>query len=207
MMGYLDRLKAANSEQCPPLPLSKPPKAPYGSFDTRDGARFQKITPLVRPADDAATASCWWLIHYPDRDSAEVASYPLATHAEILERHPEAIAAEPIHQVALEPAQTSCNTCTHVTGRGGCGVPVAAGLSNLPGVIRYRPDQGATCPVWLVAIPVDLEHLIRRAGTYWEYSPEDYDLVRYVARRDPDGLRLSLESDPLQPFYHHKEIK
>ncbi len=44
-------------------------------------------------------------------------------------------------------------------------------------------------------IPSDLEHLIRRAGTYWEYSPEDYDLVRDLARRDPEGLRRALESD------------
>lgn len=44
-------------------------------------------------------------------------------------------------------------------------------------------------------IPDDLERLIRRAGTYWEYSPEDYALVRDLARRDPDGLRLALESD------------
>lgn len=41
----------------------------------------------------------------------------------------------------------------------------------------------------------DLENLIRRAGTYWEYSPEDYALVRDLARRDPEGLRLALESD------------
>ncbi len=44
-------------------------------------------------------------------------------------------------------------------------------------------------------IPAELEHLIRRAGTFWEYSPEDYALVRDLAQRDPDGLRLALESD------------
>lgn len=44
-------------------------------------------------------------------------------------------------------------------------------------------------------IPDDLENLIRQAGTYWEYSPDDYALVRDLARRDPDGLRLALESD------------
>lgn len=44
-------------------------------------------------------------------------------------------------------------------------------------------------------IPDDLENLIRRAGTFWEYSPEDYALVRDLAQRDPDGLRLALESD------------
>lgn len=46
-------------------------------------------------AGDTATASRWWLIHYPDRDPVEVACCPEATHAEILERHPDAVAAEP----------------------------------------------------------------------------------------------------------------
>ena len=46
-------------------------------------------------AGDTATASRWWLIHYPDRDPLEVACCPEATHAEILERHPDAVAAEP----------------------------------------------------------------------------------------------------------------
>lgn len=46
-------------------------------------------------AGDAASASRWWLIHYPDRDSVEVACYPDATYAEILERHPDAVATEP----------------------------------------------------------------------------------------------------------------
>jgi hypothetical protein len=44
---------------------------------------------------DTAIASRWWLIHYPDRDPVEVSCCPEATHAEILERHPDAVAAEP----------------------------------------------------------------------------------------------------------------
>ena len=44
---------------------------------------------------DKATVSRWWLIHYPDRDPVEVACCPEATHAEVLERYPDAIAAEP----------------------------------------------------------------------------------------------------------------
>jgi hypothetical protein len=44
-------------------------------------------------------------------------------------------------------------------------------------------------------LPPDLEHLIVRAGVYWEYSPDDYALIREVARRDPEGLRLALVTD------------
>jgi hypothetical protein len=101
-MGYLDRLKMLNSENCLPSPLSKPPKAPLGSFDSTHGARFQKITTLVRPADDAATASIWWLIHYPGRTERE-ACYPPATQAEMLAWHPDAVAAEPFAPTIRQP--------------------------------------------------------------------------------------------------------
>ena len=54
-------------------------------------------------AGDTATASRWWLIHYPDRDPVEVACCPEATHADILERHPDAVAAEPFTLTIRQP--------------------------------------------------------------------------------------------------------
>jgi hypothetical protein len=53
---------------------------------------------------DTATASRWWLIHYPDRDPLEVACYPDAAHADILERHPDAVAAEPFTPTIRQPS-------------------------------------------------------------------------------------------------------
>ena len=64
----------------------------------------------------------------------------------------------------------------------------------LPTIRQHKPGILATLAA-NDTIPDDLENLIRRAGTYWEYSPEDYDLVRDLARRDPGGLRRVLESD------------
>lgn len=55
-------------------------------------------------AGDTATASRWWLIHYPDRDPLEVSCTPPATHAEILERHPDAVAAEPFTPTIRQPS-------------------------------------------------------------------------------------------------------
>ncbi|MBL8397246.1 MAG: hypothetical protein JNL84_03740 [Candidatus Accumulibacter sp.] len=55
-------------------------------------------------AGDTATASRWWLIHYPDRDPVEVACCPEATHADILERHPGAVAAEPFAPTIRQPS-------------------------------------------------------------------------------------------------------
>jgi hypothetical protein len=43
------------------------------------------------------------LIHYPDRDPLEVACYPEANHADILERHPDAVAAEPFSPTIRQP--------------------------------------------------------------------------------------------------------
>lgn len=56
----------------------------------------------------------------------------------------------PDHET-LVPAR-ACSTCAHVCRSGCCGEPMAAGLSDLPGVIRYSPDQGTTCDAWLMRL-------------------------------------------------------
>jgi hypothetical protein len=55
-------------------------------------------------SDAYKAASRWWLIHYPERDPVEVAWYPEATHAEILEKYPDAIAAEPFTPTVRQPS-------------------------------------------------------------------------------------------------------
>lgn len=49
-------------------------------------------------------------------------------------------------------------------------------------------------------IPADLALLIRRAATYYGYSPEDLAEVEELARREPEGLRMALRADPLAPY-------
>lgn len=107
-------------------------------------------TPEIIIGKGIATVSRWWRLHFPDREPVEVACFPPSTHDEILERYPDAIAAEPFTQTLLQPA---------------------------------------------TSIPTDLENLIYRAGTFLKYSPEECALVRDLARRDPGGLRLALESE------------
>lgn len=43
-----------------------------------------------------ANASWGWLLHFVDHDPVEVYCHPVATHAEMLERYSEALAAEPL---------------------------------------------------------------------------------------------------------------
>ena len=68
-------------------------------------------SPAKVGAGDAAPASRW-LIHYPDREPLEVACYPDATHAEILERHPDAVAAEP-----FPDDRRTCDQCANLLAR------------------------------------------------------------------------------------------
>ena len=151
--------------------------------------------PAIVGTGHTGTASRWWLIHYPDREPVQVASFPPVTHAELLEHHPEAIAAEPINQAAPKPACTSCATCTHVTGRGGCGEPVAAGLSDVVGVIRYSPDGGATCPAWLARLDQELERRIRAMAQRLGGSDDDLAAALAGARIDPQGWWRVLEAE------------
>jgi hypothetical protein len=65
-------------------------------------------------AGDTATAFRWWLIHYPDRDPLEVACYPDATHADILERHPDAVAAEPFTPTIRQPSALTASEETAI---------------------------------------------------------------------------------------------
>ncbi len=70
--------------------VAKPPKG-------------ETVPPAKVRAGDTASTSRWWLIHYLDRDPVEVACCPEATHAEILESHPDAIAAEPFTPTIRQP--------------------------------------------------------------------------------------------------------
>ena len=63
----------------------------------------QTAPPAKVSPGDTAPASRWWLIRYPDRNPLEVACCPEATHAYILERHPDAVAAEPFTPTTSRP--------------------------------------------------------------------------------------------------------
>lgn len=54
-----------------------------------------------------ATASAWWLLHYPDREPVQLVSHPPATLAQMLQQHPEALAAEPMSEPHPAPHLTA----------------------------------------------------------------------------------------------------
>lgn len=155
--------------------------------------------PAIVDAGETATVSRSWLIHYPDREPVEVACCPEATHADVLERHPDAVAAEPIPPKP-EPVP-SCNACQHRPPRhrngdsAPCGNPVAAGLSDLPGVIRYSPNDGKTCKTWRACLDTNLERRILEMAERWRYSGDELALAQGLARKDPDGWLREVSDD------------
>jgi hypothetical protein len=70
-----------------------------GNNDSNDSIanpkEVQTAPTAIVGAAETAVSSSWWLLHYPDHDPVEVSCCPEATHAEILERHLDAVAAEP----------------------------------------------------------------------------------------------------------------
>ncbi len=61
-------------------------------------------SPKKNRPGDVETASCWWLIHFTDRDSVKVACCPEATRAEILGQYPNAVKAEPFTPTIRHPS-------------------------------------------------------------------------------------------------------
>ncbi len=57
----------------------------------------------TRSFPSVAGVSWRWLIHFPDRNPLEVAFSPEASHAEVLDCYPDALAAEPIEPDRRQP--------------------------------------------------------------------------------------------------------
>lgn len=72
----------------------------------------------------------------------------------------------------------------------------AATVARIATVAVATPTETETATASIpIPIPGDLERLIQRAATYWEYSPDDLAVIHQAAQRDPEGLRLALEND------------
>lgn len=131
----------------------------------------------TRPTDTAPPIQATrWLLHYADRDPAEVHFAPAVDHAEALAAYPDAVAAEPLHEVrklvrtetsifdssAHEPEcsararERGCSTCRHRKRPGLSAGYCGGGREDLPGAYgedhplrRLPDDQGASCASYL----------------------------------------------------------
>jgi hypothetical protein len=129
-----------------------------------DSAAVSKWAALIRPnkasiiaslkvgaGDMAMVKSCGWRLHYVDRDPVHVFVLPEPTHDEVLETHPDAVAAEPItlSDVLVPAADGShrerahdlrhCRECQHLRGE----VCTVASPGDIVSANKgYRPWQG-----------------------------------------------------------------
>ncbi len=125
-----------------PAQLAKAITRPPATFAT--SATFQAQKPMQGPkvAIVAKVASLEILASRPDAVAADPFEYP-----------PKTSTSADIAQAEPEPAST-CSTCAHrppgwlSIQPAPCGNHVAAGLSDLEGVIRYHPNNGANCATW-----------------------------------------------------------
>lgn len=79
--------------------------------------------------------------------------------------------------------------------------------TGIPAVGEGRDSHEAVFSRPAPSVPLDanLDALIQAAADYYGYDEDDLRLMRDIAQRDPIGLRLALETDPLRPFHQPKE--
>lgn len=102
---FLTRLRQKNAEKNTPSPNCINP--------VKDFTQFVQFAPSAKKDDfsevekigtsDPATAFRW-LVHYVDREPLICTFLPEATHAEILEWYPDAVAAEPFTPTIRQPS-------------------------------------------------------------------------------------------------------
>lgn len=68
--------------------------ASVATVDVAKSPQEQIATTDEVGATDSATASLWWLVHYPDRDPVTVSCYPPATQVDIVKRYGDAVAVD-----------------------------------------------------------------------------------------------------------------
>ena len=99
MLSRLREKRTGNLATAIPAISATQPKGEAGTV-----ARIATVA-VANPKEEKPTSRCW-LIHYSHRDPLEVACCPEATHAEILEQYPDAVAAEPFTPTIRQPSPT-----------------------------------------------------------------------------------------------------
>lgn len=129
-MSLLSRLREKQTRNLATAIPATPATQPKGEAATV--ARIATVA-VANPTNEktADTVSSWgWLLHFADREPLEVYCHPDAAHAGILERYPDALAAEPIPERSApayevewpEPElstddRRTCRQCANLAGR------------------------------------------------------------------------------------------
>lgn len=169
---------------------------------TGDAAAVARWLPAIRehkPALVAALASPdalprrAWLLHFAEREPLEVIFCPEQSHAEVLARYPEAIAAQPVPQPEPAPDplpaddRVRCEDCAKLsTARGRDGFRHCRAEAR-----RYcpAPDVPRRCPVFVA----------RARPTQDDRQGARHTRVRHSSLRPESADSLRLESPRKAP--------
>ena len=131
-MSLLSKLREAREERLATAIPAIAATQPKGGAATV--ARIATVA-VANPTDEEtadAVTSWGWLLHFADRERLEVYCNPDATHAAILERYPDALAAEPIPEritpaeaeavawptlITTDDQRRTCGQCSNLAGR------------------------------------------------------------------------------------------
>ncbi|MEF8755084.1 MAG: hypothetical protein V5B60_14340 [Accumulibacter sp.] len=97
-MNYLDRLKGLDEKYSSMEATAKTARIDLRGFCSSPIEQERSIPAEAEPIgeDTSSGVSGRWWLHFADRNPLTVAFSPAATHAEVLEAYPAALAAEPI---------------------------------------------------------------------------------------------------------------
>lgn len=93
MNSYLTRLKNIDADNYTNTHYIEPTELTKGAFDSFVSDDMEHI---VINKSDIEEISNWWLIHFIDLESVQIAIWPPCNHSDALAFNPTAIAAEPI---------------------------------------------------------------------------------------------------------------
>lgn len=149
-MRYLDQLKKISKvPHGEPKEPKKPPETGSLGFLGAPPGLLEKID-AGEPANEPTRKAWRWLVHFENRTPLEVAFSPEATHGEVLDFYPDALAAEPIEAGGQEPGtimagertgddpddRRFCSQCLNLRGAV-CSVAKPGGL--VSAIAGYRP--------------------------------------------------------------------
>jgi len=147
-MSYLDRLKGLDEQYSSMEATAKTERIDLRGFCSSPIEQKRSIPAEAEPAgEDTPSGVSWrWWLHFAARDPLTVAFSPEATHGEVLDFYPDALAAEPIKAGGQEPGAImvgdglrSCNDCGNLRGAV-CIVAKPGGL--VSAIVGYRPVSG-----------------------------------------------------------------
>lgn len=99
---WFDPSALAVAPQSPPATLAIP--ATLAQAEGSETAKVAEIAEIAAPGSENGAVSRCWVLHFANnRNPLEVAISPAATRAEVLERYPDAAAAEPLMAIPGEP--------------------------------------------------------------------------------------------------------